>query len=121
MGLATAEQLREAMLHATSYIHTSYIENSPNALCEAQLLGCACIATNVGGVSSLIEHKRTELLVPANDVFTLAYQIMHLSSDGVLNRKLGISAKKVAMKRHNKQVIADRVVEIYQSILNAEV
>lgn len=121
MNLATAEQLREAMLHATAYVHTSYIENSPNALCEAQLLGCACIATNVGGVSSLIEHGQTGLLVPANDIYALAYQMMRLSSDTALNRELATKAKKVATSRHDKQVIANRVVEIYRDILNAKV
>ena len=57
MGLASAEQLRDALVSATAYIHPSYIENSSNAIGEAQMVGCPCIACDVGGVKTSIEDS----------------------------------------------------------------
>ena len=54
MGVASAEQIKNALLSATAYIHTSYIENASNSVCESQLLGIPCIAANVGGIPTVI-------------------------------------------------------------------
>ncbi|MBQ8806702.1 MAG: glycosyltransferase [Bacteroidaceae bacterium] len=116
MGCASADEIKEAILHATAYVHTAYIENSPNAICEAQLLGCACISTNVGGVDSLIENNKTGILVPANDIYQLAHQIAFLSHETSVNLSLGEAAQEVARIRHNKTAIVNRVMEIYQDI-----
>ncbi|MBR4614858.1 MAG: glycosyltransferase family 4 protein, partial [Kiritimatiellae bacterium] len=66
-GVATAEALRDALLSASVYVHPSYIDNSPNSVCEAQILGVPVVATAVGGVPSLFPSDRTRCLVPAND------------------------------------------------------
>lgn len=117
MGKASAEEIKDAILNSTAYVHTSYIENSPNAICEAQLLGCACIATDVGGVSSLIENNKTGLLVPANDIYQLAHQIAYLFRETLINEAIGRAAQDVAQERHNKQKVVQCVIEIYEQIL----
>lgn len=117
MGRAAAEEIKDAILNATAYVHTAYIENSPNALCEAQLLGCACVATNVGGVCSLVENGKTGLLVPANDIYQLAHQMAYISREHSVNIMMGEASQKVAKLRHGKAKIVERVLEIYQQIL----
>lgn len=117
MGRASADKIKNALLNATAYVHTAYIENSPNAICEAQMLGCSCIATNVGGVSSLIEDGKTGILVPANDIYQMAHQIAYLSRECSINMTMGEASQKVARLRHDKAKIVSRVLEIYQQIL----
>lgn len=120
MGVATPLQLREALHEATCYVHTSYIDNSPNSLCEAQLVGCACVANYVGGIPSLIENGKTGLLVPANDPYQMAYCIYRLASDAAFNEELGENARKVALQRHDREKIVSRVMEIYNQILESD-
>lgn len=117
MGRASAEDIKQALLNATLYVHTAYIENSPNAICEAQLIGCACVATDVGGVSSLIENGQTGLLVPANDIYQMASQIAYLSNDHSANIKIGKAAQKVAQCRHDKAKIVECVLRVYNQIV----
>lgn len=117
MGCASAREIKEALLNSTAYIHTSYIENSPNALCEAQILGCTCISTNVGGIDTLIEDGKTGLLVPSNDIYQLAHQIAYISREKTVNITIGDAAQKIARDRHNKVAIVNRIIEIYQEIL----
>lgn len=120
MGVATAKQLRDTLLQATAYLHLSYIDNSPNSLCEAQILGLPVIAANVGGVSSLIKEGETGFLVPANDPYQTAYLAIKLSSDLSLNVGIGKRAQFVARQRHDKQSIVKGLVNIYHSIINEE-
>lgn len=67
-----SDKLVELLLESDLYVHTAYIDNSPNAICEAQYLGMPIIATYVGGVPSLIEQGKDGVLIPANDPFMLA-------------------------------------------------
>lgn len=120
MGLASAEQLQKALLSATAYVHTSYIENSCNAIGEAQMMGCPCVAFNVGGTNTLIENNMSGYLVPSNDIYQLAYKMSYLAKHPESREKLGHAGKLAARKRHDKDTICHRVLEIYRDVLARE-
>ena len=52
-------------LFANSHIfHSSYIENSPNSVGEAQMVGVPVVASRVGGTDSMVEHGKTGFMYP---------------------------------------------------------
>jgi glycosyltransferase involved in cell wall biosynthesis len=105
-------------LHETDiFIHPSYIDNSPNCVCEAQYIGTPVIACNVGGLSSLIEHKENGILVPANDPYLIASYIKELCEDTLLYSKLSKNARNTALRRHSQKEIIENVIEIYHNII----
>lgn len=116
-GVASAEELRDALLCSTLYCHTSYVENSPNSVAEAQILSLPVVATNVGGTSSMVEHGKTGFLFPATDPYIAAYHIMRLASDTDLNIMMGEDAKTVALARHDRQEIVSSLIETYRNIM----
>ena len=116
MGVASAATLCEAISGATVYFQPSYIENSPNSVCEAQILGVPPVATNVGGTASLIEDGETGFLIPTNDPYTAAYRITQLYDDKELNQKMGGAARNAAIIRHDRQKIVSDLVETYKQI-----
>lgn len=120
MGTASKEELVEALCEASCYVHSSYIDNSPNSLCEAQLIGVPVLATNVGGISSLVRDRETGILFPANDPYRLAYLIKSISSDVELAVSLGTRARNVALRRHNPDTIGDTLITIYKQIIANE-
>jgi glycosyltransferase involved in cell wall biosynthesis len=117
MGTVSAEILKDELINANIFIHLSYIDNSPNSVCEAQTLGLPIISTNVGGISSIVEHKKTGLLVPANDPFSTASYIKLLFEDIELAVSLGRNAREVALKRHNPQQITSDLLGIYDKVI----
>lgn len=119
MGVLNAEQLRDNLLDSDVYVHPSYIDNSPNSVCEAQLLGLPVIATGVGGVTSLIEHNVSGLIVPANAPYELAYWLKDLFLRPQLAESLGAEAAKVAKKRHDRNNIIKQLLSTYQAIIDA--
>ena len=118
MGVASAEQIKDALLHATAYVHTSYIENACNSVCEAQILGVPCIVTYTGGIPSLIDDSHTGFLVPTNDPFQMTYLMKYLAENPDINMEIGENAKQTAMKRHDRKMIVERVMDIYTDILS---
>lgn len=119
MGTASAEVLRDSLLETDLFIHPSYIDNSPNSVCEAQLLGMPILATNVGGVASLVQHEETGLLVPANDPFQTACQIQRLLDSPQSAAALGSRAAETARHRHHRATIRQDLLQTYRSILSA--
>jgi glycosyltransferase involved in cell wall biosynthesis len=117
MGIGSSEDLIAAIVSSDIYIHPSYIDNSPNSVCEAQLLGIPIISTNVGGVSSLILDNETGMLVPANDPNFLAFTLLDLYKDSTKMEQLGRSGRTAALKRHAVNDIVMRNIAIYQEIL----
>lgn len=117
-GVATAEELIMALKEADAFVLPSYIENSPNSLCEAQMLGVPCIATNVGGVATLIMDGETGLLVPANDPVMMTNAIIRIAADYELATMLGHNASIAAGERHNPRKIVADALEGYKILLD---
>ena len=119
-GVASAEQLKDALLNSTVYVHTSYIENSPNSLCEAQILACPVVAQNVGGIPTLIKDRQTGYLVPVNDPVQMACAIYELYVDKEKNQCIGENARNEALRRHDKNTIVDSFYQLYSQLTSSE-
>lgn len=117
MGVLSAEQLCDTLLDSDIYVHPSYIDNSPNSVCEAQLLGMPVVATGVGGINSLIEHEDSGLLVPANAPYELAYWIKYIAENTCKAEELGHNGVNVALRRHDRKEIVKQLLFVYSSIL----
>lgn len=115
-GVANAEQLRETLLHSTVYVQPSYIENSPNSVAEAQILGVPVVATNVGGTSSMITHGKNGFLFPVTDTYMAAFYIRELLNKECFNKNMGMFAKEIALKRHCKEDVIKELKRTYSEV-----
>ena len=117
MGYTNADELKNILLSSDIYIHTAYIDNSPNSICEAQYLGLPLIATYVGGVPSIVENGKEGLLVPANAPFTLASEIIKLSKDIERQKMYSEATRKKARERHKPETILNDLINCYKTLL----
>ena len=95
LGPLTAEEMVKELVHSHVFVSPSYIDNSPNAVCEAQLLGMPVISTYTGGLPSLIDDGRTGLFVPTGDAPMLAARLKEVFEDDSLAVRLGSSLTKL--------------------------
>ncbi len=116
-GIMKPEELFIFLKSADVFVHPSYIDNSSNAICEAQMLGLPVIACNVGGVSTLIEHNKTGFLVPSNGVFEIVHYLRLLNDSDTLVKNTGQQSKLIAEKRHNREVIVENLLKTYKQII----
>ena len=117
LGFTGPEKLQELLLSADMYVHTAYIDNSPNSVCEAQYLGLPIIATNVGGISSLVVDGKEGKLVPANSCYNMAYEIMALAKDTERQMMYSKNTMEHARNRHNPVHIMKQLLDCYQAII----
>lgn len=71
----SAGQVRKELERANVYCLASTMENSPNSLCEAQMVGTPVVTTNVGGVRDFVQDGRTGYLVPPCSPEALAHTL----------------------------------------------
>jgi glycosyltransferase involved in cell wall biosynthesis len=117
-GIINETSLIEEIINSDVFVHPSYIENSPNTVCEAQLIGIPVIANNTGGIPSLIKNNENGILVPTNDIFAVAEYIQKIVTDLDFAEKIGKNGREVALLRHNPNQIIKDVLTIYTKILN---
>lgn len=116
-GRIDADELSTLLLDSDIYVHASHIENSPNSVCEAMLVGMPIIASNTGGTSSMLTDGIEGLLVQDGDSYVLAGAITKLAKDKELSTRLGRAAQIRAMERHSPSRVAMQLQYAYHQII----
>ncbi|GAB2955573.1 hypothetical protein GCM10027048_21750 [Hymenobacter coalescens] len=115
VGNLTAAELVTWGRRCFCLLHPSYIDNSPNSVCEAQLMGLPVVASDVGGVSSLVADGVTGLLSSLQPA-ELATQVLRLYHDADLRHGLAAAAQAEARRRHDPATIVQRTLDVYRSL-----
>lgn len=120
LGLLNSDEMLDAMLKCNVYVQGSAIENSPNSLGEAMLIGMPCISSNVGGVMNLLQHNEEGFVYPYTEYAMLAFYIDKLFSDSELCKKIGKNAQYHAKKTHDREINMKTTLNIYDSIIKKD-
>jgi len=116
LGSLSAEEMKRAYLRANVFVLPSTIENSPNSLGEAMLLGVPCVASCVGGVQDLMRHEEEGLIFQSTAPYMLADSICRVFSMEDQAQAMGRRASAHAGKTHDPQANLERLLAIYGSL-----
>lgn len=117
LGPLDEEELTKELLNSNIYVMPSHIENSPNNLCEAMLLGMPCIATFAGGTGSLLEDGTEGILIQDGDPWAMSGAIIELINDPTKSKEYGENARNRALLRHDRNSVAKKYLDIYQNVI----
>lgn len=117
LGYMSPEKIKKELLECDFYVHPAYAENSPNSICEAQMMGVPVIASYCGGIPSLVSHRESGFLYPVNDPYSLCSAIMQLKNDQQLQVYISKNEMQKAATRHDPQAIYDNLLEIYKQLI----
>ncbi len=115
LGKLDGEAMKEQFLRSSVFVCPSVIENSPNAVSEAMLLGMPVVAAAVGGIPDMIEDGEEGLLYEAGDVTALA-EAIGKAWEQETALKISAGAAKRAAKTHDRNINYERLMEIYYEI-----
>ena len=115
-GALTASQMNDELIKCHVFVIASTIENSPNALGEAMILGVPSICSKVGGITSMITDGFDGLLFESGDALALANKIRNIFDDDVLSKALSKNAIKSAEMRFDREENIKSLIKIYQSV-----
>lgn len=116
LGELTEEEMLQQYLSTHVFVSASSIENSPNSVGEAMLLGVPTISSFVGGVSSLITHKVDGFLYQHDAPYILAYYIKEIFNHDSLAITFSNNARYHGLQTHNKRKNTKSHIDLYKHI-----
>lgn len=117
LGSLTEEQICQRYLASNLFICPSSIENSPNSLGEAQILGVPCVASYVGGIPDMVEDGVTGLVYRFEEFEMLAQHVCAVFTDDKISRRLSNEGREIAKKRHDPLFNTWTLYNIYKTII----
>ncbi len=109
----TAEVLQEIDI----FVMPSLNEGLGLSVLEAQACSLAVIASNVGGIPTLVKDELTGLLVSAKQPRALAAAIMKIMQNKEVAMRLGQSARREVEKKFDLEQMAQKVEKVYKQVL----
>jgi glycosyltransferase involved in cell wall biosynthesis len=116
LGWLPASRIVEELERAQAFVLPSFIENSPNSLAEAQMVGTPAVAAAAGGVPSMIQDGDTGLLFPPGDAGALAQRVQLIFENDALASRLSQGERDLARERHDEKKVVASVLGAYQEI-----
>lgn len=110
------QQMVNRYLKSHVFVSASSIENSPNSVCEAMMLGVPVVSSMVGGVANLLEHGKEGFYYQADAPYMLAYYVKQIFDNDELASNFSIASRQKAEIRHKVEYIVDDLIDIYDEI-----
>lgn len=114
LGLLDQAQLEGELAGCTTLVLPSGQETSPMVIAEAMAAGVPVIATDVGGVTSLLTDGVTGLVIPPGEPKLLAEAIERLIEVPDLGLRLATAARTEADHRFRSVEVAARILDVYR-------
>jgi glycogen(starch) synthase len=95
----------------------SIYETFPMVVLEAMVCGKPVVASNVGGICSMIKHGENGFLVKPRDIGKLEIFIKKLYEDPNLRRKMGLFGRKLLEKEFTIDKMVNETLAVYNSLL----
>ena len=108
--------MKQAFLDANVFVLPSTIENSPNSLGEAMLLGVPCVAADVGGVTTMMRHRLEGEVYPSTAPYMLAFYVENIFAQGEAAEAMGEAARAHAGVTHDPEKNLADLLEIYERL-----
>lgn len=138
LGNLNADEMKEQFLKCNVFVSCSTMENSPNSVGEAMLLGVPVVASDVGGVSNLLTDMEEGILYEATNMKALCNAVLKIfdayeyedpvkmrpirvkEEDVTKVRAFPVKARARAYETHNPGKNYRRLLEIYNQICETE-
>lgn len=118
LGTLSEQEMCEQYLKANVFVLPSAIENSPNSLGEAMLIGTPVVAADVGGVKNLLTHEKEGYIYQHDAPYMLAYYVMKIfAEDKKSLLEKSAYGKEHAEKLYDPQKNSEDLLEIYRKII----
>lgn len=116
-GPLKAPDVAKKLASVNAYVLCSAVENSPNTLGEAMMVGTPCVAAYVGGVSDMATDGKEALFYRNDDPKLLAWNIKRVFDSDELALSLSENGKKKALFTHDPERNAQLLIDAYTDIL----
>ena len=124
-GRVDDERLRREYAEADAFVLPAIVDARGDTeglgvvLLEAMNSRVPVVASDAGGITDIVEHERTGLLVPPGDEGALATALARLARDPALARALGEAGYRRLTERFTWDAIVSKWMAIYERVTGA--
>lgn len=112
-----SDRLATLRHRASVTVIASRYETFPNTLLEAMVMGCPVVASDVGGVSEILQHERNGLTCRIGDPEDMSRGLSRLLENPALAARLGRQAGDDCSRRYNPIAIAAETAAFHQEVI----
>jgi len=116
LGTLQEKEMVREYLRCNTFVCASSIENSSNSVSEAMILGVPTVASDVGGIKSMLKHEEEGILYQADAPYMLAAGISEIFDDDELALRFSKNARARALKDHDVASNMNRLLAIYEQL-----
>lgn len=113
--LGSCSDVAELLGIADIVVLPSYTEGMPNAVLEAMACGIPVVASDVGGVRSLL-GSGAGIIVPPRDEVALAHALQRLIDDPALREDMGRIGRQLAREALSIEIMRDATLRAFGEI-----
>jgi len=112
--LGLRKNARSFLIDMDVFVLTSQFESLPLTIIEAMFAKLPIIATNVGGVSELVQNERNGFLVSPNNGIELAERMKDLIRNAEKRTQMGKESQKIAIDNYTLDKMIQKYDKLYQ-------
>jgi len=118
LGYKTKAEVKRYLTAARFLVIPSqWYENNPITILEAMACGVPVIGANIGGISELIQDRKTGYLFKYQSKDELAKKIGYLYDHAAIAGKMGSLGRQIAEKEYNGESHYKRLMKIYKTVI----
>ena len=95
-------------------VPSKWYEGFPNVITRAMMMGKPVITSNIGAMSSIIDHEVNGLLVESGSISALKEAILNLYNNDEKCKEMGIKAQTKANAKYNNQGVYRALMNTYK-------
>jgi glycosyltransferase involved in cell wall biosynthesis len=120
LGRLNSNELLKEILDCNLFVYPSGLDNSPNALMEAMLVGAPVLSNNSGGINTVVDNGKSGILVSEGEPFVMVGAIIELARNKKLLSEIGAKSREIALKRNDPELVVKQLECALMKIVDCE-
>lgn len=116
LGKQSVDEMLRLFKNANVFVSASVIENSPNSVNEAMMIGTPVVSSYVGGVMDVITHGESGYLYQTSAPYMLAFYVMKLFENDEICMKFSAQGVEAIKQVVDKKINGEGTLKVYNSI-----
>jgi len=118
LGVQNEQQVVQNLKNAHVFLSASLIENSPNSVGEAMVVGTPVVSSDVGGVKDFISHGKNGFIYPVDEPYMIPYYIGKIFDNTELAERFSTVGRKIGREKYSGEDNGQTLLRVYSEILS---
>lgn len=117
LGVQDEQQVVENLKNAHVFLSASLIENSPNSVGEAMVVGTPVVSSDVGGVKDFVEHGKTGFIYPVDESYMIPYYVGKIFDDQELAESFSKNSRESGRIAYSSKDNGEVLLGLYRHMV----